>query len=101
MDGLNKGEMKMERIMTDKQLMELHDDIRDGVSMIVSCKHYHDMELKNKISAEHIFECLKKEYPILSEAPLRESIKKAVESWTGNNDDLWDSPAPPLRKGGY
>ena len=34
--------------MTDKQLQELHDDIRDGISMIVETKHYHDLETENK-----------------------------------------------------
>ena len=29
-----------ERILTDQQLIDLHNDIRDGVSMIVECKHY-------------------------------------------------------------
>ena len=31
---------KGERILTDKQLIELHDDIKSGVSMIVSVKHH-------------------------------------------------------------
>ncbi len=31
-------------IMTDKQLQELHDDIRDGVSMIVETEHYHELQ---------------------------------------------------------
>ena len=37
-----------ERIMTDEQLMGLHDDIRDGISMIVEKKHYYDMEAENE-----------------------------------------------------
>jgi len=37
-----------ERIMTDEELMELHDDIRDGVSMIVGKEHYYEMEAKNE-----------------------------------------------------
>ena len=33
-----------ERIMTDEQLLELHDDIRDGFSMIVAVDHYNKLE---------------------------------------------------------
>ena len=36
------------KIMTEKQLQELHDDIRDGFSMIVETKHYHNLETENK-----------------------------------------------------
>jgi len=31
------------QIMTDVQLAELHDDIRDGVSMIVAVDHYYHL----------------------------------------------------------
>ncbi len=37
-----------DRIMTDEQLIDLHDDIRDGVSMIVRTDHYEEMEATNK-----------------------------------------------------
>ena len=33
-----------DRIMTDEQLLDLHNDIRDGVSMIVAKDHYYEME---------------------------------------------------------
>ena len=36
--------MSKERIMTDDQLQALHDDIRDGVSMIVEKKHYYGLQ---------------------------------------------------------
>ena len=36
------------RIMTDEQLLELHDDIRDGVSMIVAVDHYYQLQAENE-----------------------------------------------------
>ena len=33
-----------EQIMTPEQLQGLHDDIRDGYSMIVACDHYRNLE---------------------------------------------------------
>jgi hypothetical protein len=40
--------------MTDDQLQALHDDIRDGVSMIVEKSHYYEMEAENKRLKEAI-----------------------------------------------
>lgn len=34
------------RIMTDEQLLGLHDDIRDGISMIVAKDHYYELDAK-------------------------------------------------------
>ena len=36
-------DMSKDRIMTDEQLMGLHDDIRDGISMIVAVDHYEEI----------------------------------------------------------
>ena len=33
--------------MTEKQLQEHHEDIEAGISMIVACDHYHQIEAKN------------------------------------------------------
>lgn len=30
--------------MTDEQLMELHNDIRDGITATITVKHLHDLE---------------------------------------------------------
>ena len=35
--------MAKDRIMTDEQLMELHDAIRDGVTALITTKHLNDM----------------------------------------------------------
>ena len=40
--------MADEMIMTAKQLKELHDDIRDGVSMIVAVRHYYELEAEKE-----------------------------------------------------
>ncbi len=38
--------------MTDKQLADLRKDIEDGVSMIIACKDYHEMEAElNELKA--------------------------------------------------
>ena len=42
-----------ERILTDKQLLELHDDIRDGVSMIVTVDHYDQLQAEIKRLKEY------------------------------------------------
>ena len=50
--------MNKDRIMTDKQLMELHNDIRDGVTATITVKHLHDMEnaIRDLLKEMHEFD---------------------------------------------
>ncbi len=43
---IRQGSKRMaeDRIMTDEQLMELHNDIRDGVTATITVKHLHDRD---------------------------------------------------------
>ncbi len=82
--------MSNDRIMTDEQLMELHNDIRDGVTATITVKHLHDMET----ALREVFNAFNKT-PIISSLNDRQ-LKALLQVTT--LVPAKDRPPPPINK---